>query len=134
MYHRIVLIGHLGAAPDLRYTPSGHAIAHFHLATSDRWTGMDGAVQDRALWWRVSVFGPLAEACHQHLKKGSRVFVEGRLTGDPDTGGPHLFSRADTSVGAAFEVNVSHRDSVRFLSPRHDSKPTAEIPPDDQPL
>jgi single-strand DNA-binding protein len=81
MYHRIVLIGHLGAAPDLRYTPSGHAIAHFHLATSDRWTGMDGAVQDRALWWRVSVFGPLAEACHQHLKKGSRVFVEGRLTG-----------------------------------------------------
>lgn len=122
MYNRITLIGHLGADPELRYTPTGHPVCHFRVATSDKWTGTDGAVQERTLWWRVSVFGQLAEACHRYLKTGSRVYVEGHLTGDPDTGGPRVFTRSDGSVGAAFEVNVGHRDTLRFLSRRADGE------------
>ena len=69
------------------------------------------------IWFRVSVWGKQAESTNQYLKKGSKVLVEGRLTPDPATGGPKIWTRQDGTAGATFEVNAA---TVRFLSSRGD--------------
>lgn len=117
MYHKITLIGNLGRDPEMRYTPSGQAVTNFSMATTEKWTGQDGQLQERTLWWRVSVFGKMAETVNTYLKKGSKVYVEGRITGDAKTGGPRLYTRQDGSTGASFEVTAS---TVKFLSSRTD--------------
>ncbi len=115
MYHKITLIGNLGRDPEMRYLQSGQAVTNFSMATTEKWTGQDGQLQERTLWWRVSVFGKMAETCNTYLKKGSKAYVEGRVTGDPKTGGPRIYQRQDGSSGASFEVNAS---VVKFLSSR----------------
>lgn len=115
MYQKLTLIGNLGRDPEMRFTTSGQPVANFSLATSEKWTGQDGAPQERTLWWRISVYGKLAETCHTWLHKGSKVYLEGRVTGDAKTGGPRTFTRADGSTGVNFEVTAA---VVKFLSPR----------------
>ncbi|MBP7691474.1 MAG: single-stranded DNA-binding protein [Anaerolineales bacterium] len=115
MYHKITLIGNLGRDPEMRYTPSGQAVCNFSMATTEKWTGQDGQMQERTLWWRVSVFGKQAETCNTYLKKGSKIYLEGRLTGDPSTGGPKLYQKKDGGYGASFDVTAN---TVKFLSSR----------------
>lgn len=115
MYHKITLIGNLGRDPEMRYTPSGQAVTNFSMATTEKWTGQDGNLQERTLWWRVSCFGKMAETTNTYLKKGSKVYIEGRVTGDPKTGGPRIFTRQDGTTGTSFEVTAS---TVKFLSSR----------------
>jgi single-strand DNA-binding protein len=76
--NKVLLLGNLGADPELRYTPSGQAVANFNLATSER-VQKDGNWEDRTEWHRVVVWGKLAERCNEYLKKGSSVFLEGRI-------------------------------------------------------
>jgi single-strand DNA-binding protein len=118
MYHKITLIGNLGRDPEMRYTPSGQAVTNFSMATTEKWTGQDGQPQERTLWWRVSAFGKMAETVNQYLKKGSKVYVEGRITGDSKTGGPRIYTRQDGTAGSSFEVNAS---TIKFLSSRSDA-------------
>lgn len=118
MYHKITLIGNLGRDPEMRYTPSGQAVTNFSMATTEKWTGSDGAKQERTLWWRVSAFGKMAEVVNQYLKKGAKVYVEGRMTADPKTGGPRVYEKKDGTSGAAFEVVAS---TVKFLSSKGDA-------------
>lgn len=115
MYHKLILIGNLGRDPEMRYTPSGQAVTNFSMATTEKWTGQDGQLQERTLWWRVSVFGKMAETCNTYLKKGSKVYVEGRMNGDAKTGGPRVFTRQDGTTGASFELTAN---TVKFLSSR----------------
>jgi single-strand DNA-binding protein len=115
MYHKITLIGNLGRDPEMRYTASGQAVTSFSMATSEKWTGQDGQLQERTLWWRVSVFGKMAESCNTYLKKGAKVYVEGRIQGDQKTGGPRIYTRQDGTMGASFEVTAN---TVKFLTPR----------------
>ncbi len=77
--NKVLLIGHLGRDPEIRYTPSGLAIATFSLATSESFTGKDGNRETRTEWHRLVAFGRLAEICNEYLNKGSMVYVEGRL-------------------------------------------------------
>jgi single-strand DNA-binding protein len=70
------------------------------------------------IWFRISAWGKQAETCNNFLKKGSQVLVEGRLTVDPKTGGPHIFNRQDGTTSASFEISAS---TVRFLSSRGDT-------------
>src|SRR3990167_6938188 len=100
MYQKVILVGNLGRDPELRYTPSGAAVTNFSVATSERWTGQDGQLQERTLWWRVSVFGKAGEACNTYLKKGSKVLVEGRMNAD-EKGNPRTFQRQDGTTGAS---------------------------------
>ena len=79
MLNKVMLIGHLGVDPDLRYTQNGTAVASFSLASAERWKGPDGQPQEHTEWHRIVAWAGLAEICHQYLKKGSRVFVEGKL-------------------------------------------------------
>ena len=79
MINKVILIGNLGADPELRYTPNGIMVATFSVATSERWKGQDGKAQESTEWHRVVAWGKLAEICNQYLHKGSRVYIEGKL-------------------------------------------------------
>lgn len=80
MLNRVMIIGHLGAAPELRYTQSGQATCSLRIATDESYIDRDGKRVERTEWHRVSVFGKGAENCNQYLGKGSLVYVEGKLT------------------------------------------------------
>jgi len=76
--NKVILIGNLGADPEVRYTPSGMAVANFRLATSENFT-KDGQRETRTEWHRIVTFGKLAEICGEYLSKGRQVYVEGRI-------------------------------------------------------
>jgi len=74
-----ILIGHLGADPELRATTTGQAVAEMRLATSRKWNDKLGALQEDVVWHRVVVWDKLATNCHRYLQKGSQVYVDGRI-------------------------------------------------------
>lgn len=77
--NRVILIGRLGADPDVRYTQSGLPVVRFNLATNERVPAGEGNWEDRTEWHRIVVFGKIAENCANYLSKGRLVYVEGRL-------------------------------------------------------
>ncbi len=78
--NKVILIGNLGADPEVRYTPSGGAVANLRLATTDTWRDrQSGEQQERTEWHRVVMFGRLGEIAGEYLRKGSKVYIEGRL-------------------------------------------------------
>jgi single-strand DNA-binding protein len=77
--NKVILVGTLGRDPEIRYMPSGDAIASFSIATNDTWKDKSGKKQERTEWHRISMFGKPAEIAGQYLKKGSNVYLEGRL-------------------------------------------------------
>ena len=78
--NKVILIGNLGADPEVRYSPSGAAVTNLRLATTDSWRDKNtGEQQERTEWHRVVYFGKLAEITGEYLRKGSKIYVEGRL-------------------------------------------------------
>ena len=77
--NKVILIGNLGADPELRYTSSGRAVVNFNLATSRTWNNRDGEKQEETEWHRIVAWDKLAEICGEYLKKGAQTYVEGRL-------------------------------------------------------
>lgn len=77
--NKVILVGNLGADPELRYTPSGQPVATFRIATGDAWTDKDGQKQERTEWHRIVVWSKQAELASQYLSKGRQVYIEGRL-------------------------------------------------------
>ncbi|MBZ0106907.1 MAG: single-stranded DNA-binding protein [Sulfuricella denitrificans] len=77
--NKVILVGNLGKDPEVRYMPSGEAITNITVATTDTWKDKGGEKQERTEWHRVAFFGKLAEIAGEYLKKGSQVYVEGRL-------------------------------------------------------
>ncbi len=77
--NKVILIGNLGADPEVRFTPSGQAVANFRIATNESWTDKSGQKQERTEWHRIVVWGKLGELCGEYLKKGRQCFIEGRL-------------------------------------------------------
>lgn len=77
--NKVILVGNLGKDPELRYTPNGTAVATFPLATSSRWKDSAGESQQRTEWHRIVAWGRQAEVCNEYLKKGSQVYLEGRI-------------------------------------------------------
>lgn len=87
--NRVMLIGHVGRDPEIKYTPGGMAVATFSVATNDSYKDKEGKVQERTEWHRIVTFGRTAEVMGEYLKKGQQVYVEGRLqtrTWDDDKG------------------------------------------------
>jgi single-strand DNA-binding protein len=78
--NKVIVIGNLGAKPEVRALPSGQNVANFSLATTERFTDRNGAQQERTDWHRIVAFGKLADTCERFLSKGRQVYVEGRLT------------------------------------------------------
>src|SRR5262245_30622466 len=77
--NKVILIGNLGANPEMRFTQGGQAVANLRIATSERWTDRNGQKQETTEWHRVVVFGKQAEIAGQYLTKGRQVCIEGRL-------------------------------------------------------
>lgn len=77
--NKVMLIGNLGRDPEIRYMPSGDALANLNLATTDAWKDKGGEKQERTEWHRIVMFGKLAEIAGEYLRKGSQVYIEGRL-------------------------------------------------------
>ena len=78
--NRVILVGHLGQDPEVRYMPNGNAVANFSVATSETWKDKQtGENRDRTEWHRVVVFGKLAEIAGEYVKKGTQVYLEGQL-------------------------------------------------------
>lgn len=84
--NKVILIGNLGADPEVRYTAGGSAITTVRLATSENWTDKQGERQERTEWHRVKFFGRLAEIAGEYLKKGRQIYVEGSIRTDKYTG------------------------------------------------
>jgi single-strand DNA-binding protein len=77
--NKVIIIGNLGRDPETRYMPDGGAITNISVATTDKWKDKNGEMQEKTEWHRVAFFGKLAEIAGEYLKKGSQVYVEGRL-------------------------------------------------------
>lgn len=93
--NKVMLIGNLGAKPELKYLPSGQAVCEMRLATNERWTDKDGAKQERVEWHRIVVWGKTGENCAKYLDKGRQCYVEGRIqtrTWDDKEGKKHYMT------------------------------------------
>jgi len=77
--NKVLIIGNLGRDPELRYTPGGKPVTAFSIAVSRTWTTSNGEKREATEWFNVVAWGNLAEVCNQYLRKGSRVYIEGRL-------------------------------------------------------
>ncbi len=77
--NKVILIGNLGADPETRYLPSGDAVTNIRIATTDTWKDKNGEKQEHTEWHRVAFFGKTAEIAGEYLKKGSPVYIEGRI-------------------------------------------------------
>lgn len=108
MLNKVMLIGRLGADPELTYTPGGVPICRLRLATDESYTDRDGQRQERTEWHRVVVFGKTAERCATYLHKGSLAYVEGSLT-------TNKWTDQEGQTRYTTEIKAF---SVRFLSPK----------------
>jgi single-strand DNA-binding protein len=77
--NKVMIIGHLGRDPEMRYTPSGRSVTTFSVATSRAWNTSDGEKHSETEWFNIVTWGSLAEICKQYLVKGQQVYIEGRL-------------------------------------------------------
>ena len=77
--NKVILIGNLGKDPEVRFTPSGQAVANFNIATNESWMDKSGQKQERTEWHKIVVWGKLGELCGEYLSKGRQCYIEGRL-------------------------------------------------------
>ncbi len=110
--NKIIVIGHLGSDPEMRYTPNGQSVTNFNVASSRRYRTADGEQREETEWFRVSAFGRLADVCNQYLAKGRQVYVEGRLRG-------RSYTDRDGQPRYSLEVNANE---VQFLGGRGDNE------------
>ena len=120
MNQLIILVGNVGRDPEMRFTPSGQAVTTFSMATTHQYASANGEKVKETTWFRVNVWGKTAEAVNQYLKKGAKVYVEGRLAPDKATGGPKVWTKKDGTPSASYDVTAS---TVRFLDSRNESGP-----------
>ena len=111
--NKVIIIGNLGADPEVRHTGGGTAICSFNLATSESWTDkQSGEKQERTEWHRIKAFGKLAEICGEYLKKGRQVYVEGSLRTDKYTDKQGV-ERYSTDIIASEMQMLGGNDSAR---------------------
>jgi single-strand DNA-binding protein len=115
--NKVFMVGNLARDPDLRHTPSGTAVTEFRLAVSDSYTTSSGEKHDRTCFIDVVSWRRLAESCAEHLKKGSPVFVEGRL--EQDTWTTNDGQRRSRIRVVAYSVQFIRREMERSASGRH---------------
>lgn len=77
--NKVIIVGNLGNDPEIRYAQNGNAIANLSVATSESWKDQQGQVQEKTEWHRIVMYRRLAEICGEYLKKGSKVYIEGKL-------------------------------------------------------
>lgn len=125
--NKVILIGNLGADPEVRYMPSGDAVANINIATSESWKDKQtGEKQERTEWHKVVFFGKLAEIVKQYLRKGSKVYIEGKLR-------TRKYKAQDGSERYSTEVVVDMNGTMQMLDGRQGSGGGSSVPFDDSP-
>jgi len=121
--NKTMLIGRLGADPEIRHTQNGDPVANLSLATSEKWKDKSGESNEKTEWHRIVAFGKLAELCRDYLSKGRQVYVEGKL---------QTRKWEDKDGNDRYTTEVVAREVV-FLGSRDDqaSKPRDRHPPPD---
>lgn len=117
--NRVILLGRLGQDPELRYTPSGAAVTTLSVATNEVWKDSDGNKQERTEWHRIVLWRKLAEIAGEFLKKGSRVYIEGRL---------QTRSWEDKEGVKRYMTEVI-ADTMTMMDTKAESERAAEVPP-----
>ena len=117
--NRVILVGHLGQDPEVRYMPNGNAVANFSVATSESWKDKQtGEQKDRTEWHRVVIFGRLAEIAGEYLKKGSQVYIEGQLQTrkwQDQSGIDHYTTEIVVNIGGTMQMLGSRENSADDL-------------------
>ena len=102
--NKVILIGNLGQDPEVRYMPQGGAVANLSIATSESWKDKDGQKQDRVEWHNVTLYRKLAEIAGQYLKKGSQVYIEGKIQSRKYTGKDGIERTAYEIIGSEMKM------------------------------
>jgi single-strand DNA-binding protein len=101
--NRVQLIGRLGKNPEGRFTPTGKQVTHFSLAVSNRWKSKEGETKEYTEWINIEAWGRLGEVCQEYLKKGSLIYLEGRLKTDKyEEGGESRFYTKVVALAVQF--------------------------------
>ncbi len=116
--NKVMIIGHLGRDPEMRYTPSGRPVTTFTVATNRTWNTTDGERHNETEWFNVVSWGNLAEICKQYLVKGQQVYVEGRLQ-------TRRWEDSDNIKRTSVEIVASE---MMILGDRHESNQTNAEP------
>ncbi len=106
---KVLLIGYVGRDPEVRYNQQGTAVAQFSVATRERWKDKSGELQEHTEWFAVKTFGQLAEIAGKYLRKGSRIYLEGRK---------HTESWDDKQTGSKNCRDLVYVDRIEFLDSR----------------
>ena len=122
--NKVILVGRLGRNPEVRYLPNGEAVANFGVATSEQWKDRNGERQERTEWHNVTLYRRLAEIAGQYLKKGSQVYIEGRIQSRKYTG-------KDGVERTAYEIIASE---MKMIDGKGDSSSAVQDEPKPQPV
>lgn len=124
--NKVILVGNLGADPEVRYMPSGGAVTNLSIATSEQWTDKaSGQKQERTEWHRVTLFNRLAEIAGEYLRKGGQVYIEGSLRTDKYQDKQTGQDRWSTSIIAQNMQLLGGRGDVGDAGPRADARTAA---------
>ena len=125
--NKVMIIGHLGRDPEMRYTPTGRPVTTFTVATNRTWNSSDGEKHSETEWFNVVTWGNLAEICKQHLVKGQQVYIEGRLQTrhwDDQEGNKHI----SVEIVANEMIILSERREAGEGSTESESSEEEEFP------
>lgn len=127
MLNKVILIGRLGRDPETRYMPNGEAVCNFSVATSESWKDQSGQKKERTEWHAITMYRKLAEIAAQYLKKGSQVYIEGRIQSRKYTG-------KDGIERTAFEIIASEMKMLDSKSSSGAEQYTPAPQPTPQPV
>jgi single-strand DNA-binding protein len=128
--NKVILIGALGKDPELKFNASGVAMCSFSMATSESWKDQDGNKQDRTEWHNVVAWRKLAEICGEYLKKGSKVYIEGKLqTSSYEKDGQKHYSTKVVADNVVFlSTKKEETQSTQEASPKSDTSNNSDLP------
>ncbi len=127
--NKVILIGHLGKDPELRYSPNGVAVCKFSMATTEKRKGADGGWEDTTEWHRIVLFGKTAEAAGEYLHKGSQVYIEGKIHYDSYTDKDGVKRYTTDIIGNQMNFLGGKSDSGSSYEPPFNSGAAANPPP-----
>jgi single-strand DNA-binding protein len=131
--NKVMIIGNLGADPEMRYTADGKALTSFRVASSRNYNGPDGERREETEWFSVVTWQKLAEQCSQFLQKGRRVYVEGRLQ-TRSWDGQDGQRKYRTEVVAEKVLFLDRAGAMPFGDEHESSAPMPEVEPEDIPF
>lgn len=128
--NKVILVGHLGADPEVRATPSGMQVANLRIATNHVQYDKDGGKNESTEWHRVVFFGRQAEVCEQYLRKGSQIYVEGRLRTNKYTDRDGIERYQTEVVGERMQMLGGRNDNQQGGKPSDDFESKGKAPGD----